>query len=145
MRRKRLQHHADTLCHIFCGWEIMVDWTNLTRLREGRLEIDLLEGTCRHNGYSIAPLEMNQILKNWFHKDLQENNIPIECIKKAMLEINFQCELSSKIDSNINCRICCNSLIQTDEKLYSSVFRDCESWSFKGLPHRRELESLYQT
>jgi hypothetical protein len=33
MRRKRLQHLADTLCHNFCGWRAFFDYNELVKLK----------------------------------------------------------------------------------------------------------------
>lgn len=42
MRRKRLQHAADTLCHMFCGWRLVNSYQELERLGSGTLLIDAL-------------------------------------------------------------------------------------------------------
>jgi hypothetical protein len=58
MRRKRLQHVADTLCHIFCGWETFLDYNELVNLGNGCLRIDALSGQCVFDQSSIEPLKI---------------------------------------------------------------------------------------
>ena len=47
MRRKRLKHAADTLCHMFCGWWLANSYTNLETLGSGTLAIDALSAVPR--------------------------------------------------------------------------------------------------
>ena len=39
MRRKRLKHCADTLCHMFCGWRLVNSYADIESLGSGALKI----------------------------------------------------------------------------------------------------------
>src|SRR5689334_12628046 len=56
MNRKRLQHVADTMCQMFCGWRLIESKPNLVNLGSGILEIDAITGQCVFQGKSIGRL-----------------------------------------------------------------------------------------
>src|SRR4051812_15732759 len=92
MKLNRLQHNADNLCQIFCGWQLMSDWKTLTNLKSGTIQMDLLKDCCLHNGKEIPKLMMNCILGSWLREDLGKNKIPIKIIHEAFLTIEFDTE-----------------------------------------------------
>ena len=58
MGRKRLQHVADTMCQMFCGWRLIGSKRSLVKLGAGTLEIDVITGECSFQGESILQLEL---------------------------------------------------------------------------------------
>ena len=91
MRRKRLKHAADTMCHMFCGWRLANSYTNLETLGSGTLAIDALSGDATFNGDTIGPLNIAGELHAWLREDCQNNDIPLSGIHHARLtaELDF--------------------------------------------------------
>ena len=77
VRRKRLQHSADTFCQMFCGWRLANSYKDLERLGSGTLSIDVLVGSCRFDGTPIEPLSIAGELHSWLCEDLAAQGIPI--------------------------------------------------------------------
>jgi hypothetical protein len=58
VRRKRLQHAADTLCRMFCGWRLANSYRSLASLGAGTLRIDALGGSCEFKGERVETLSI---------------------------------------------------------------------------------------
>ena len=145
MRRKRLQHAADILCYMFCGWRLNTSKPVLAQLGSGLLEIDALSGDCSFNGRSVPPLTISVELRAWLKDDLAQHQIPIDAISRAnlkanlsfteipwsersTLEIFFANERAVQTATMHRCVINCASEIVTDEKTYRSTYADVEEW-----------------
>ena len=86
MRRKRLQHVADTLCHMFCGWRLLFSFAKLERIGSGTLEIDVLERTCRFEGEEIERLTIADELHAWMTGDLAAHDMATSDLREAQSE-----------------------------------------------------------
>jgi hypothetical protein len=146
MRRKRLQHVADTLCHMFCGWRLINSYRELERLGSGHLSIDALSGNCSFNGSPVEPLSIAYELATWLREDLLAHGIPAESLRHAQLhaELGFsRIDASSRAtnDQHIDLggkpvrkgafnrvQINCRSEVATDEAVYKSTLSDLEEW-----------------
>ena len=146
MRRKRLQHVADTLCHMFCGWRLINSYRDLERLGSGLLSIDALSGQCSFNGSPIEQLSIAYELSAWLREDLSAHAIPVECLRRAQLqaELGFsRIDASQRATSDQHMdrggkpvhkgpfhrvQIHCQSEVTTDEAAYTSAFSDLEEW-----------------
>ena len=141
MRRKRLQHEADILCHMFCGWRLTFDQKVLTQLGAGTLQINVLTQDCRHDGQSIETLGIARELHCWLTQDLAANNIPIDALRGAVLSVKFRTEplrgerrtpqLWTHTDEHtryISCYLHSESRISTDDRDYTSAMDDYEEW-----------------
>src|SRR5436190_23049349 len=89
MRRKRLNHAAQQLGQMFCGWQLHPDKPRLEQLGSGTIEIDALSGQARFKGSSIASLAIAATLKQWLLEDLGRNGIPIEALQEARLTVSI--------------------------------------------------------
>ena len=89
MHRNRHKHHVHVFCHMFCGWQLINDFTELQKLNSGMLEINVKDGTCLHNGSVNSVLTMPKVLSNWFTGDSMQHNIDLSNIKSAVLEVSF--------------------------------------------------------
>jgi len=146
MRRKRLQHAADTLCHIFCGWRLSNSYRDLERLGSGHLTIDVLSGRCLFNGNPIEQMSIAYELYAWLREDLSAHAIPTDAVRLAELNVEL---VYSKINTSERTttvhhmdrggkpirkgqfhrvHIQCNSEVATDEAVYRSLFSDLEEW-----------------
>ena len=89
MRRKRLKHQADVLCHKFRGWQLVNDYRTLTELGSGTLEIDFLRESCQHNAKAIPRLSIVRAVSAWWRDDLAANKIPLDDIQEARLTVGL--------------------------------------------------------
>jgi hypothetical protein len=148
VRRKRLQHCADMLCHKFCGWETIFSYRDLVALGSGRLEIDVLHDECSFEGAKIESLSIAGALRAWLLSDLAANQIDHHLLQRATLTTSLAL---SSIDASARTKggwhlangrviekgpfhrlqIRCNSEIATDEKTYRSSYEDV-----KEFPHQ---------
>ena len=146
MRRKRLQHAADTLCHMFCGWRLVNSYGDLERLGTGRLAVDVLSGRCSFDGNPIEQLSIAHELWAWLREDLSAHDIPADAVLRA--ELHAELELSriglpqratreQHMDSRgkpirtgefHRLRIECKSEVATDEVVYTASLSDVEEW-----------------
>jgi len=145
VRRKRLQHVADTLCHMLCGWRQIQDKPRLVELGSGTLEIDALSGNCAFNGSPISPLGVATELRLWLSEDLAAHSIPISSLESARVraDLNFA-EISAhdrttsgefyvrgrsqRAASWHRCKIRCKSEVVSGPDVYTSEFSDLEEW-----------------
>jgi hypothetical protein len=145
VRRKRLQHCADTLCHKFCGWEAIFSYRDLVALGSGRLEIDVLHDECSFEGRKIESLPISGALRAWLLNDLAVNRIDCTLLQRANLTASLAL---SSIDASARIKggqhlangrvisdgpfhrleIRCKSEIATDEKIYQSAHEDVEEF-----------------
>ena len=144
MRRKRLQHAADNLCQMLCGWRQIFSKPRLLELGNGRLEIDAITGVCRFNGVPVEALPVAVELRLWLAKDLEQHAIP----KQELLDATVYAELSfdsvpwdPSADGQFfmkgepvrsgpmhRCVVKCTSRLRTDEREYRGEFNDVEQW-----------------
>jgi len=139
MSIKRLKHHAQNLGQMFCGWELMFDYHRLAEMEEGVLILNVLSEECFHNGNKISPLNIVKGLKNWMIQDLERNNLSLDKISLAELQVKFA---TSKVPKDsiqneswsnpapffIKCVLDCSSKVEHDERKYTSSYQDVENW-----------------
>jgi hypothetical protein len=146
MKHRRLQHAADTLCHMFCGWRLINCYAALEGLGSGELQINALSRECTFNGNPIEPLSIAFELNGWLEDDVKANHIDISGLKAATLKATLSL---SKISPNMRkttdqhfdkdkhaiskgtfnrLEIDCSSSIETDEMAYTSNYQDLEEW-----------------
>jgi len=145
MRRKRLQHAADTICHMFCGWRLINCKPRLVELGSGTIRIDVLSGNCAFGGTLISPLSIAEELRLWLLEDLVTNQIPVTALARASLEAKlsfskihwrdrttndqfFNDGRTVRTDTMHRCAIHCESEVATDDTVYRSTFDDLEEW-----------------
>ena len=146
MRRKRLQHSADTFCQMFCGWRLANSYKDLGRLGSGTLSINVLVGSCRFDGMPVEPLNIAGELHFWLREDLAAQGIPVSALLRAGLTarlsiaaigpspratpVQFLGADGKPVHSGgfYRCEIECESEVVTDEAAYRSHLRDVEEW-----------------
>lgn len=150
MRRKRLNHAAETLCAMFCGWRLMNSYKELSSLGSGTLAIDALQLKASFNGVETEAPSIAHELHIWLKEDLQANNIPSEAIREAKLVVVFEIARVSAPKSQRDFYIGrdgmpiregefyklvaqCKSTITTDEALYESQRSHHEQWPVRWL------------
>ena len=145
-RLKRLQHEADTLCHMFCGWRLIGSYGRMEQLGSGRLTIDALTQACTFNGQSIATLGIAIELTLWLRDDLAANRIDSQLVREATLEADLELTNSdreSRLTTSqhytaeerhysperfVRLGIHCTSRVVTHDLTYVSDYRDLEEW-----------------
>ena len=138
VRRKRFHHHADNLCQIFCGWQLMFDYPALESLGSGELRIEVLAERCSHNGQPIPPLKIATALNVWLREDLEAHSIPVSSINEAVLVVLFATERhrgqrqagswARPKPFFVGCSLTCASTIASGPDLYRSSYQDQEEW-----------------
>jgi hypothetical protein len=141
MKKKRLQHAADNICQIFCGWRLTFDYEQLARLGSGTLIIDLKNERCQFNGQAIGSLKIAGEIGAWLLRDLTDNKISAAGIRAIELVAKLQQGIISDAERKkgvmwaggtheyyIACEIDCQSRVVTDEKTYYCKYRDYEEW-----------------
>jgi hypothetical protein len=145
MRRKRLNHCADIVCDMFCGWRLMNSYEDLVRLGSGPLVINLLTDDCIFNGQPTHTLTIACELSTWFREDLAKHRIPLAAITEAKLDAELKMETRSAVASRgsyyigkdgkpiekgdfhtLAARL--HSTIATDEASYERSRSHYESW-----------------
>lgn len=139
MSIKRLNHHAQNLGQMFCGWQLMFDYKRLADLRNGTLAIDMLSGSCRHNGQKIDGLRIVKRLRNWMLRDLRDHKVDLQRVRRAELEVEFstrrlpgqQIRKTSWKDVTpffVQCSINCRSRVAIEQREFVSSYSDVEEW-----------------
>jgi hypothetical protein len=143
MRRKGLQNTANTLCHMFRGWQLISDHERLAQLGSGLLEIDVLSGECRHNDQPITALGIAKALKSFLEEDFTRHHVPLEAVLEAQLTVELtldrhrgQRDLSHvwarPSQEFVGCVLMARSRVRTDELTYSGEYRDELEWPVAG-------------
>jgi hypothetical protein len=156
MRTKRLQHVADTMCQMFCGWRLIGSKPNLVNLGSGTLEIDAITGQCFFQGQIIAQLAIAEEIRAWMQDDLAANKIPVAALTVARLsvklsfsvvpwnkqtrEIFHSDEGAVRTEKMNRCTIECDSNVATDEAVYRSKSTAVQEWPV-GWPANSVLKS----
>ena len=148
MRRKRLQHSADILCHKFCGWELVNSYRQLVELGSGTLSIDALSGKCRFDDNPIPEVAIAGALQSWLVDDLETHNISAGLLKQASLIADLELssiKASDRVTGDFHMdksqkpitrgsfhrlEIRCRSEVATDEKTYRSKHEDVQEFPF---------------
>lgn len=145
MRKRRLQHNADTLCQMFCGWRLIKCKPQLVALGSGTIHIDVLSGSCSFEGKTIPQLSIAEELRLWLLEDLEANHIPVAGLTGASLETKlsfseipwpdriphdkfFNDGRTARTDKVHRCAIRCCSEVATDEAVYRSDCHDIQEW-----------------
>jgi len=144
--RKRLQHSADTFCHMFCGWRLANSYKDLERLGGGTLSIDVLVGACRFDGLAIEPPNIAGELHAWLRDDLAAHGIPIDTLLRASLTAHLSITVVGsrsratpvkflgtdrkpvRSREYYSCEIECESEVATEGAVYRSRATDTEEW-----------------
>lgn len=146
MRRKRLNHAADTFCQMFRGWRLANSYHALAELGSGTLVINAKDATCAFNGRNIKLLNIAGELNAWFIRDLQANSIPVTEISTAKLTVVLAISMieGKKRKSAVQhisgegkpirrsqfhrLSTQCESEIATDEARYTAMLSDVVEW-----------------
>ena len=144
MHRKRLQHVADTMCQMFCGWRLIESKPNLLNLGSGTLEIDAITGQCRFQGKSIGQLTIAEEIRAWLQQDLAAYKIPISMLTGAHLavklsfsvvpwnettkEIFYSGGKTVRTEKMNRCVMECNSNVTTGESVSHSKLTEAQEW-----------------
>jgi hypothetical protein len=144
MHRKRLQHVADTMCQMFCGWRLIESKPNLLKLGSGTLEIDAITGQCVFQGKTTGPLTIAEEIRAWLQQDLATNKIPIAALTGAHLavklsfsvvpwneptrEIFYSDGKAIPTEQMNRCVMECDSNVTTDESAYRSKLMEVQEW-----------------
>jgi hypothetical protein len=144
MHRKRLQHVADTMCQMFCGWRLIGSKPNLVDLGSGTLEIDAITGQCFFQGQIIGQLTIAQEIRAWMQDDLAANKIPVAALTGARLSVKLSFSLvpwnkhtrevfysdagAVRTEKMNRCTMECDSNVAMEEAVYRSKLTEVQEW-----------------
>lgn len=126
MGRKRLQHVADTICQMFCGWRLIGSKRSLAKLGAGTLEIDVITGKCSFQGESILQLAIAEEIRQWMRDDLAANKIPVTALTHALLSVNLS--FSEGPNKMYRCQMECTGNVATDAADYRAQLTEVQDW-----------------
>lgn len=89
MKRQRLQHQADNLAQMACGWRVVGDLRRFAELQKGRIEINALTAEARFGGKPLGRLSLAEELAAWLAKDREQNGIPADYVSRAHVLLDF--------------------------------------------------------
>lgn len=153
MRRKRLQHAADNLCQMFCGWQLHSSYPTLEQLGDGTLRVDILQQTASFDEKSVGTLPIIGVLDTWLRADLRSHKIPIEVLRRVILTVQLSFSTVPKASRRtsdqhfaaggahlvppvfVACNLYCQAEVVTDSRSYTSEYRDYKEWP-SGWPKR---------
>lgn len=144
MQRKRVQHIADTVCQMFCGWRLIASKPNLLKLGSGTLEIDAITGQCIFQDKAIGQLTIAEEIRAWLHQDLATNKIPVAALTGAHLSVKLSFSVvpwnestteifysdgkAIRTEKMNRCVIECDSKVTTDRSVYRSTLMEVQEW-----------------
>jgi hypothetical protein len=143
MKLKRLNHAAQNICQIFCGWRLNLSLQRLAELGSGVLDIDVLSGQCTFNGSPIESLPIATEIQGWFLGDLEQSGIPVLNIRSASFRAELQLsrvpwnpgsEMFFTGDHKIvtpemnRCQMQSAAVIKTYEKQYQGTYNGERKW-----------------
>jgi hypothetical protein len=87
---KGLQHVADTMCQMFCGWRLIESKPNLANLGSGTLEIDTITGQCLFQGKSIdQPKKLQKKYAHGCDRIWRQTKSHLQCSLAHISRSNF--------------------------------------------------------
>ena len=129
MRRKILQHIANTLCPMLVGWRMYEDLEILSDLPSGTIEFDLLQAEAIHSQQGKIRLQITNELQSWMLNQFKENKIEIEKIQKVSLLAYMDTDkIKTDKKSIVSFHWSVNSEIATDEKNYKGYLKEAHQW-----------------
>ena len=138
---------------MFCGWRLVNSYGTLEQLGSGELRIDALTEACSFDGAPVQSLSIATELAAWLREDLAANRIEAAAVREALLvaDLEFgEIDRSGRTTRSehfapdgrhvsparfIRLDIRCSSRVATDERIYTSEYRDREEWP-AGWPGR---------
>jgi hypothetical protein len=149
MHEKTMQHVADILCQMFCGWRLIASKPMLVELGSGTVEIDALTGQCTFQNKPTPQLPIAEDLLAWTKEELTSHHIAVAGVIRARIaakltfaqvrwrirstEIFFANEGDARAMKLHQCTFDCESEIATDAIVYHSRLREVQEW-FLGWP-----------
>ncbi len=129
MRRKRINHYADVVCRMFMGWRMAEDLETLAALPDGRIHLDLLTGSAKHNESGSLNLHIGGGIQAWLREECEKDGIDFNALRSADLWVDVD---TSKIATNRK-RIACfnfdaSSKLTTDEAEYTAQVSESHKW-----------------
>lgn len=107
----------------------------LADLPDGELVLDLLAETAEHDKAGTLDLHIAKEIHAWLKYECWRESIDFTLLKKARLTVAMN---TSRVETNKKKIVCfcfaCQSLIETDEAIYSCDAKDTHRW-YSRRPH----------
>ncbi len=139
MKRGRYQHQANILCQMFRGWQLIPDYRSLTDLGSGKIEFDLLNGSCRHNARPVTNLGILEVLRSFLNEDLERHGELLQNLGEASLIVEYELEeYEGQKDKKarwanparifVGCHLSMNSRLSANGTLFTCALADTIEW-----------------
>jgi len=134
MRRKVIQHFANTLCQRVIDLPEGNDIATFARYCSGGYRVDFLTGICTHNGKPVNSLMACEVYKKWLIEQSQEHGVPFGELESIIMDINVNVQAQTKTQYGqrralAHFQFDCRSEIRTDEKTYVGRMCGEKTWS----------------
>ena len=136
MRRKVLQHFANTPPQRLLDLPSGFDIARFARLTDGRLEVDFLSGECRHNGNLVDPFDLCAEHRAWLDREARRHHIHLEELVRVEMTVDFVVSGAEVKESYghvfRSALFCfdCRSEIHTSEMVYASHQKGQKEWGY---------------
>jgi hypothetical protein len=136
MRRKILQEFPNSFCQRVIDLPSGYDLASFAHYGSGSYEVNILTGSCSHNGIQIPSLRLCEIYRKWMNDQLDRHDIKVDEIHVATLRMLIEVNDVS-LRSSFGQRFAsadfffeCESEIATDEKSYAGRMSGHKEWGF---------------
>jgi hypothetical protein len=136
MRRKVLQHFANTPPQRLLDLPSGFDLARFARLGTGTLEVDFRSGQCRHGGGLVAAFDLCAEHREWIDREAQRHHISKERLTGVTMTVDFAVsDVEEKHSYGHVYRSAlfsfeCRSEVRTDEKAYASHQKGQKRWGY---------------
>src|SRR5687767_14412569 len=136
MRRKVLQHFANTPPQRLLDLPSGFDLARFARLGSGTLDVDFHGGQCRHNGAFVAAFDLCAEHRAWIEREGQRHHIPIKELTRATMTVDFtvsDVEVKHSYGHVFRSALFsfdCRSEVRTSEKTYASHQKGQKRWGY---------------
>lgn len=136
MRRKVLQHFANTPPQRLLDLPSGFDLARFARLVSGTLEVDFLRGECRHNSVLTAPFDLCAEHRAWIDREAGRHHIPKEELAGVAMTVAFvvrDAEVKHSYGHVFRSAVFsfdCRSEIRTDERTYAAHQKGEKYWEY---------------
>ncbi|MDJ1498543.1 hypothetical protein QNI19_36745 [Cytophagaceae bacterium DM2B3-1] len=119
MKKKRLQHQANVICEMFCGWRLEEDCQILLELGKGKLDCDILSQKAFCDGVA-SELQIVKAIYQWLQADWLQNGFDQQLIQEVRLAVDFQGAKQQNIYKQevVHFIINCKSEIRLNDHVY---------------------------
>ena len=120
---------------MFMGWRMGDDLETLAALPDGRIHLDLLTGSAKHDKTGPISIHVAGEIQAWLRQECEKDRIDYSALQSADLWVDVD---TSKIATNRKRIVCfdydANSRLSTDEAEYKAHVSESHKWHTRLRP-----------